>query len=258
MGSSNFAIKIFENPEFGLVRTLKINDEPWFVGKDVAEVLGYAKARNAISNHVDSDDKKDAPIQGNLGGVQNMTIINESGVFSLIMSSKLPKAKQFKHWVTSEVLPTLRKTGGYMSDVDMFVETYFGTSTDDQKTIITETFKRIKNLQDTIINKNNTIDVLTTEIMTISNRDMANRVVRCLANKIHKPYATVWNSIYAHLNYKYNIALKKRGKQPYLSHLKDDEWEYLQKTIATIIEQNGFEPSSFIEESRTISKAIAK
>lgn len=100
----------FENNQ---VRTLLINDEPWFVGKDVAEILGYSKARNAISTHVDDDDKKGAPIQGDLGGTQEMTVINESGVYALVFGSKLPSAKKFKHWVTSEVLPTLRKTGGY-------------------------------------------------------------------------------------------------------------------------------------------------
>lgn len=100
----------FENHE---VRSLLINSEPWFVGKDVAEALGYSKARNAIATHIDSEDKKDAPIQGILGGVQEMTVINESGLYSLVLSSKLPSAKKFKRWVTSEVLPALRKTGQY-------------------------------------------------------------------------------------------------------------------------------------------------
>lgn len=97
------------------VRTVLINGEPWFVGKDVAEILGYKKARNAISTHVDEEDKKDAPIQGPLGGEQQMTIINESGLYSLILSSKLPTAKAFKRWVTSEVLPAIRKHGAYMT-----------------------------------------------------------------------------------------------------------------------------------------------
>lgn len=100
----------FESHE---VRSLLLNNEPWFVGKDVAEALGYSKARNAIANHIDSEDKKDAPIQGTLGGVQEMTVINESGLYSLVLSSKLPSAKKFKRWVTSEVLPALRKTGQY-------------------------------------------------------------------------------------------------------------------------------------------------
>ncbi|EGQ2760640.1 phage antirepressor [Staphylococcus pseudintermedius] len=98
------------------VRTLTVDDEPYFVGKDVAEILGYSKARNAIAKHVDFEDKKDAPIQGPLGGTQKMTIINESGLYSLIFSSKLDSAKRFKRWVTSEVLPAIRKHGIYATD----------------------------------------------------------------------------------------------------------------------------------------------
>lgn len=112
------SLQKFSNPEFGTIRSTTINGEPWFIGKDVAEILGYAKARNAISAHVDEEDKKDAPIQGNLGGVQQMTVINESGLYSLILQSKMPKAKQFKRWVTSEVLPSIRKNGGYIAGQD--------------------------------------------------------------------------------------------------------------------------------------------
>ena len=107
-------LTIFKNDKFGSIRAVERNNEPWFVGKDVAEALGYVKARNAIANHVSNDDKKDAPIQGDLGGTQNMTIINESGLYALIFGSKLESAKEFKHWVTSEVLPSIRKTGGYI------------------------------------------------------------------------------------------------------------------------------------------------
>ena len=110
-------IQFFNNEEFGQIRTVTIDNEPWFVGKDVAEALGYIKARNAIANHVEDDDKRDAPIQGDLGGTQLMTIINESGLYALIFGSKLESAKRFKHWVTSEVLPSIRKTGGYQKPV---------------------------------------------------------------------------------------------------------------------------------------------
>ena len=106
-------LQIFNSEEFGEIRTVTINDEPYFVGKDIAEALGYAKARNALAAHVDEDDKKDAPIQGTLGGTQTMTVINESGIYALIFGSKLESAKRFKHWVTSEDLPALRKTGAY-------------------------------------------------------------------------------------------------------------------------------------------------
>lgn len=114
---SNLQLFAFEGSQ---VRTLEIKNEPWFVGKDVAEILGYKKARNAIAQHVDDEDKKEAPIQGTLGGTQSMTIINESGLYSLILSSKMPNAKKFKHWVTSEVLPTIRKHGAYMTDEKAF------------------------------------------------------------------------------------------------------------------------------------------
>ena len=110
-------IKVFDNPEFGKVRTMEINGEPYFVGKDVAIILGYAKPENAIANHVDTEDKTLTPIQGGCStGSQNTTIINESGLYSLILSSKLPKAKEFKRWVTSEVLPSIRKHGAYAVD----------------------------------------------------------------------------------------------------------------------------------------------
>lgn len=115
LSSSTSQCEIFNHPEFGNLRCIEIDGEPWFVGKDVATALGYGEGKslaNAVARHVDNEDKKDAPIQGDLGGTQQMTIINESGLYSLIFGSKLEKAKAFKHWVTSEVLPALRKTGG--------------------------------------------------------------------------------------------------------------------------------------------------
>ena len=111
-------IKIFKNPQFGEIRTIEKDGEPWFVGRDVAEALGYAKAQNAIAVHVDDEDKGTAPIQGTAYETR-ATIINESGLYALIFGSKLPSAKPFKHWVTSEVLPNIRKTGGYNADATM-------------------------------------------------------------------------------------------------------------------------------------------
>lgn len=101
------------NFESNQLRTLLINDEPWFVGKDVAEILGYSNPRDALSKHVDSEDKNSVAIHDGNKGNPNLTIINESGVYALVFGSKLQSAKKFKHWVTSEVLPTLRKTGSY-------------------------------------------------------------------------------------------------------------------------------------------------
>lgn len=107
-------LQIFNNEEFGNVRSLMIDNEPWFVGKDVAVALGYKNVRDSLARHIDSDDKRDGVvIHDSMGREQKPIIINESGLYSLILSSKLESAKKFKHWVTSEVLPTLRKTGSY-------------------------------------------------------------------------------------------------------------------------------------------------
>lgn len=106
-------LQIFENVEFGSVRTLMINDAPYFVGKDVADILGYQNGSRDINRHVDEDDRrKEMLFDGNQD--KETILINESGLYSLILSSKMPNAKKFKHWVTAEVLPSIRKTGGYI------------------------------------------------------------------------------------------------------------------------------------------------
>ena len=105
-------LKVFENPTFGQVRTVEIDGEPWFVGKDVAEALGYKNTKDALGKHVDAEDKRGSRFT-TPGGKQEVTIINESGLYSLILSSKLPGAKEFKHWITHDVIPSIRKTGGY-------------------------------------------------------------------------------------------------------------------------------------------------
>lgn len=108
-------LTVFESKQFGKVRTIVINKEPWFVANDIAKALGYEKARNAITQHVDKDDALKQGVTDNLGRKQETTLINESGLYALIFGSKLETAKQFKHWVTSEVLPSIRKTGSYQA-----------------------------------------------------------------------------------------------------------------------------------------------
>ena len=114
---------IFKNPELGEIRTLTINGEPWFVGKDVAKTLGYSNPSKAVMIHVDKEDQiiQMLPNSQNGNSVGKHIIINESGLYSLILSSKLPNAKKFKHWVTAEVLPQIRKTGGYMGNVEEII-----------------------------------------------------------------------------------------------------------------------------------------
>ena len=114
-------LKVFESPEFGTVRTVEIDGTPWMVGKDVAEALGYKDTVNALKTHVDQEDKTGWQITTQFGE-KKTTIINESGLYSLVLSSKLPTAKKFKRWVTSEVLPSIRKTGGYIAGQEQLTD----------------------------------------------------------------------------------------------------------------------------------------
>lgn len=138
-------IKIFSNEDFGEVRTLTIDNKPYFVGKDVAEILGYANAPKAIRDHVDDEDKLTERIVLS-GQNREVIFINESGLYSLILSSKMPNAKKFKRWVTSEVLPTIRKTGGYVTNDDLFIQTYLPYADESTKSLFRVTLNTINQL----------------------------------------------------------------------------------------------------------------
>lgn len=127
-------LKIFENEEFGQIRTVMRDGEVWFVGKDVAEALGFTNSRDAIATHV-FDDDKGVEIIDTLGGKQKMTAINESGLYALVFGSRLESAKRFKRWVTSEVLPAIRKTGSYdLEDLSPEMRAIFQLARDQKKT----------------------------------------------------------------------------------------------------------------------------
>jgi prophage antirepressor-like protein len=138
----NEIMKTFKNPEFGKVRTIMINDEPWFVGKDVADCLGYSNPQKAIRDHVDEEDKTVNELF-TVNGTRGI-LVNESGLYSLILSSKLPTAKQFKCWITHDVIPTIRKTGGYVSNDDMFVNTYLPFADDNTKALFKNTLETVR------------------------------------------------------------------------------------------------------------------
>lgn len=142
-------VQIFNNEEFGKIRTVNINGEPWFVGKDVAEALGYSNTRKALADHVDEDDKTDGvTIRDSIGRDQTPVVIDESGVYSLVFSSKLDGAKRFKRWVTSEVLPTIRKTGGYVNNDELFIETYFSQVEESTKAMLRATLATVREVNE--------------------------------------------------------------------------------------------------------------
>lgn len=206
---------VFNHPEFGELRTVEIDGVVWFVGKDVAEALGYSNTKDAITAHVASEDKKliqrseittlEIPNRG-------MTIINESGLYSLILSSKLPSAKEFKHWVTSEVLPSIRKTGGYVnpSQSDLFLDTYLPFADQNTRLLFKTTLDTIQQQNNTIQQQNHTIshqeDIirnLTSDIPLADKRQILNRIVRFGGN----PH-TRWPFLYREFDNKFHMNTK--------------------------------------------------
>lgn len=209
-------IQIFNNPEFGQVRTVVIDNEPWFVGKDVATALGYSNTKDALAKHVDDDDKKmgsqnaTPSIKDSLGRDQYPVFINESGLYGLVLSSKLPTAKKFKHWVTSEVLPAIRKTGGYQKPLSQ-LEILQGSINQ-----LVEQNKRLSRVemkqeeQDRQMSHINTsIEVLNGVCTEGTKRDRLNAMVRAYANKAGLTYPTAWHKFCEAFNFAFhtNIGL---------------------------------------------------
>lgn len=140
-------LQIFNHPQFGEIRALEIDGKPWFVGKDVAQALGYTNHKKALGDHVDEGDKMQGDgvtIRDPIGRDQHPTIINEFGLYDLVMGSKLKEAKQFKRWVTHEVLPTIRKTGGYVNNEDLFLNTYLPYADESTKKLFSATLSALR------------------------------------------------------------------------------------------------------------------
>lgn len=140
-------LKTFRNADFEDIRVIEIDTTPWFVAKDIAKALGYKNTRAALGTHVEDDDKGVTKCD-TLGGTQDLTIINESGLYSLIMASKLPEAKKFKRWVTSEVLPSIRQNGGYLSNQEQLTpEQIMANALKVAESIISQKDRKIEELQ---------------------------------------------------------------------------------------------------------------
>ena len=165
---------IFKNEEFGEIRSFEINNEPWFVGKDVAESLIYKEPHKAIVNHIDEDDRIKYPIVDELGRKQETWLINESGLYSLIMSSKLPNAKKFKKWVTSEVLPSIRKTGGYIAGEENMNEDELILKA---MNVLNTKVEKLRNENKNLVTENNKKDQLIGELKPKA--DYTDRILQC-------------------------------------------------------------------------------
>lgn len=205
-------IEIFKNVEFGSVRAFSIDGEPYFIGKDVAEILGYSNPNEALQDHVDEEDKLNSKTLSSFKldlGQRGGWLINESGLYSVILSSKLSTAKKFKRWVTSEVLPTIRKTGGYINNVDLVVNTYFSDVPDEQKSLVKGLLVNIEEKQKKIVSLNNENDLLAQKNLEWADRPLINSLVRAYASSIGD-FGKAWNNFKKELLYKHGINLNSR------------------------------------------------
>lgn len=196
-------LKIFENKEFGEIRTVVKDGEPWFIGRDVALALGYAKPENAVMVHIDAEDKSTTLIQGSAYETRAV-IINESGLYSLILSSKLPNAKKFKKWVTSEVLPSIRKTGSY------------------QKPLTPQEMMRVQlgmidDVSDRVTKLENTMTIDYSQQKTLTNL-MSSTVVTWLGGKNTCAYEELSKKVFAEIgrDYKDYFNVNARANTPSL------------------------------------------
>lgn len=200
-------IEIFKNEEFGEVRTIEKNGSVLFCGSDIAKALGYARPADAISAHCKGVCVLPTP---SAGGVQNTKFITEGDIYRLIAHSKLPSAERFERWVFDEVLPSIRKNGGYISNADLMVNTYFSNLPDEQKVVIKGLLTNIVAIQNenSVLKKEN--DVLAQENSKWAGKDFINAIVRKYGRNVRNNYAKGWVDFKKELLYKYSINLNSR------------------------------------------------
>ncbi|MCR1959841.1 Bro-N domain-containing protein [Thomasclavelia cocleata] len=254
-----------ENLEFDIfnfrgfkIRCLNINNVVFFIGKEICDVLGYSNARKAIDDHVDEDDKfrmlksrfvtLDIPNRG-------LTAINESGLYSLILSSKLSQAREFKQWVTSEVLPSIRKTGGaieYGSE-EKFIESRFSNFSEDTKrAMVTELLASNKVLQEQNELLETDVKALKSEILTWNDRNKLNAGVRMLAAQTNHYIGTIWKQLYKQLQYKYGIYLNSRKQNKndsLISRVREEEWGMVMETFNAMCADYGKSPTKMFQQT---------
>lgn len=242
--TGTYDIQLFENAEFGELTVLTFEDSGdtvWFIGNEVATMLGYKLARKAINDHVDSEDKNTVPIRnGNQKGNPNKVIINESGLYSLILSSKLPSAKKFKRWVTSDVLPSIRKHGAYMTEETLEKAL---TSPDFLIQLATKLKdEQEKNKRLTQANEELTLTnaALVEKVNTWDKRAIITALVRHWGGVCRNgDLEWAWKSIYKKLYYTLGISVysrKNRKKNSWLDVLTDDELTKALKVVAATCE----------------------
>lgn len=245
----------YHHEQFGDLKVIMLDGEPWFIGKEVAEKLGYSNTQKSIRDHVDNEDKLAERIV--LSGQHRETIlINESGLYSLILKSKLPLAKQFKRWVTSEVLPSIRKHGAYMT-----TDTLQKVMNDPDTWIMLLTELKNQQKQNRDLAAANA--ALVKEECSWNQSAMLNALIRSYAvNRLGSNFAYAWNLFYKRLDYKHGINLKIRAgmdgrKKPFLEYLSDDEVSIAVSAAAAMCEESGLAVGKIINTTNAAALQTA-
>lgn len=237
-------LKVFENEQFGKIRTVVVNNEPWFVGADVCNALEIKNSRDAISRL--DEDEKDVVLTDTLGGNQKMSVINEAGLYTLILGSRKSEAKAFKRWITHEVIPTIRKTGGYVNNDELFISTYFDDAPEEMKQIfrtnlaalhhkneiIAQQRKEIEHKEDVIVGLVEDIDLAT-------KRQRINQIIRFHA-KNTDALSKKWSLLYSEFEKKYHVNLSVR-----LENYKDEFKPKLKNKLDVIDRQMNMIPQLY-------------
>lgn len=231
-------LQVFTKDEFGTIRTVQMNGEIYFVGKDVADALQYNEPHKAVTRHVEEDDRMKHPVTDENGRTQDSWIINESGMYSLVLGSKLESAKKFKHWITSEVLPTIRKTGGYVNNDELFINTYFPFVDESTKMLFSQTLRTVREQNELIqkqhkeiMHKEDVIIGLVEDIDLATKRQRITQIVRHCAKK---NYQERYRLLYDEFSRKYHCDLKYRIENDILKPKAKNTMDYIDRGMNMI------------------------
>lgn len=248
-------LKIFNNSEFGNIRTVEIDGKPYFVGKDVANALGYSNPRDAISRHCKGVVKHDSFKEGG----QLIALISEGDMYRLITHSKLESAERFESWVFDEVLPTIRKTGGYLNNTDLFINTYFDDIPEEQKNLVRTCLVSIEEKQKKINNLQKENDLLSQKVLQWADRPLINSIVRAYAHSLYGDFRKAWTDFKKELLYQHSINLNsritsylnqtgKKTKPKTLDMIDDSELQKALSTAVALCRDNDVDISEIIEK----------
>ena len=259
------AIQIFNNEQFGAIRTIEENGKVLFCGSDVAKALGYSNTKDALSRHCKEDGVAFHDLIDSMGREQQAKFINEGNVYRLITHSKLPAAEQFEHWVFDEVLPTLRKTGGYISSSEQMLNTYFVGISPEQRVLVGGLLRSIEVQQKKIEDLTMTNEILTAEVLTWATRPLVNALIRRYSGRACGGiFGFAWTDFKRELLYKYGININaritnymnktnKKTKPKTLNMIADDEVLFALKTIVSLCETQKIDISDLLTKYKSIA-----